>query len=168
MEETRRREGFGCILTAHHADDSAETMLLNLLRGTGLKGLTGIPEKRDCILRPLLGATRAELAAYAAEHRIPFVEDSTNGTDDAARNMLRHQVLPVLKKLNPRVVENMSRTASLLAADEAALDAACRKLLAQCAVTPNVSGMIPLAVLQDAPEALRGRLVLAVLAMKRT
>ena len=104
--------------------------------------------------------TRAELAAYAAEHRIPFVEDSTNGTDDAARNMLRHQVLPVLKKLNPRVVENMSRTASLLAADEAALDAACRKLLAQCAVTPNVSGMIPLAVLQDAPEALRGRLVL--------
>ena len=164
LEETRRREGFGCILTAHHADDSAETMLLNLLRGTGLKGLTGIPEKRDCILRPLLSVTRAELAAYAAEHRIPFVEDSTNGTDDAARNMLRHQVLPVLKKLNPRVVENMSRTASLLAADEAALDAACRKLLAQCAVTPNVSGMIPLAVLQDAPEALRGRLVLAVLA----
>ena len=164
MEETRRREGFGCILTAHHADDSAETMLLNLLRGTGLKGLTGIPEKRDCILRPLLSVTRAELAAYAAEHRIPFVEDSTNGTDDAARNMLRHQVLPVLKKLNPRVVENMSRTASLLTADEAALDAACRKLLAQCAVTPNVSGMIPLAVLQDAPEALRGRLVLAVLA----
>ena len=164
LEETRRREGFGCILTAHHADDSAETMLLNLLRGTGLKGLTGIPEKRDCILRPLLSVTRAELAAYAAEHRIPFVEDSTNGTDDAARNMLRHQVLPVLKKLNPRVVENMSRTASLLTADEAALDAACRKLLAQCAVTPNVSGMIPLAVLQDAPEALRGRLVLAVLA----
>ena len=79
LEETRRREGFGCILTAHHADDSAETMLLNLLRGTGLKGLTGIPEKRDCILRPLLSVTRAELAAYAAEHRIPFVEDSTNG-----------------------------------------------------------------------------------------
>lgn len=159
-----RREGFGCILTAHHADDSAETMLLNLLRGTGLKGLTGIPEKRDCILRPLLGATRAELAAYAARRDVPYVEDSTNALDDAARNMLRHQVLPVLKKLNPRVVENMSRTASLLAADEAALDAACRKLLAQCAVTPNVSGMIPLAVLQDAPEALRGRLVLAVLA----
>ena len=73
LEETRRREGFGCILTAHHADDSAETMLLNLLRGTGLKGLTGIPDKRDCILRPLLGATRAELAAYAAELRITFV-----------------------------------------------------------------------------------------------
>lgn len=72
LEETRRREGFGCILTAHHADDSAETMLLNLLRGTGLKGLTGIPEKRDCILRPLLGATRAELAAYAAAVMFPM------------------------------------------------------------------------------------------------
>lgn len=164
LEETRRREGFGCILTAHHADDSAETMLLNLLRGTGLKGLTGIPEKRDSILRPLLGMTRAELAAYAAEHRIPFVEDSTNAADDAARNVLRHQVLPVLKELNPRTVENMSRTASLLAADEAALEADCQKLLAQCAVTPNVSGTIPLAVLQDVPEALRGRLALAVLA----
>ena len=163
LEETRRREGFGCILTAHHADDSAETML-NLLRGTGLKGLTGIPEKRDCILRPLLSVTRAELAAYAAARDVPYVEDSTNALDDAARNMLRHQVLPVLKKLNPRVVENMSRTASLLAADEAALDAACRKLLAQCDVTPNVSGTVPLAMLQDAPEALRGRLVLAVLA----
>ena len=78
-------------------------MLLNLLRGTGLKGLTGIPEKRDCILRPLLGATwRAGGLRRRTPH--PFVEDSTNGTDDAARNVLRHQVLPVLKKLNPRVV----------------------------------------------------------------
>ena len=164
LEKTRRRAGFGCILTAHHADDSAETMLLNLLRGTGLRGLAGIPEKRGRILRPLLGVTRAELAAYAAERQIPFVVDSTNDADDAARNVLRHQVLPVLKELNPRAVENMSRTASLLAADEAALDAACQKLLAQCAVTPNVSGTIPLAVLQGAPEALRGRLALAVLA----
>ena len=163
LEETRRREGFGCILTAHHADDSAETMLLNLLRGTGLKGLTGIPEKRDCILRPLLGVTRAELAAYAAEYSLPFVEDSTNGTDDAARNVLRHQVLPVLKGLNPRAVENMSRTASLLAADEVALEEDCQKLVDCCSVLPNISGMIPLSVLKDASEALRGRLVLAVL-----
>lgn len=163
---TKEKERLGCkyVLTAHHADDNAETMLLNLLRGTGLRGLTGIPAARDFLLRPFLQVTRAELAAYAAARDVPYVEDSTNALDDAARNMLRHQVLPVLKKLNPRVVENMSRTASLLAADEAALDAACRKLLAQCAVTPNVSGMIPLAVLQDAPEALRGRLVLAVLA----
>ena len=81
LRRTAASIGAAFIATAHHREDQAETVLLNLLRGTGLKGLTGIPEKRDCILRPLLGATRAELAAYAAEHRIPFVEDSTNGTD---------------------------------------------------------------------------------------
>ena len=164
LEKIRRREGFGCILTAHHADDSAETMLLNLLRGTGLKGLTGIPEKRDCILRPLLSVTRAELAAYAAARDVPYVEDSTNALDDAARNVLRHQVLPVLKKLNPRVVENMSRTAALLAADEAALASDCGRLLQGCKVIPGTSAEVPLSALDAVPAAIRSRGVLAVLA----
>ena len=164
LEETRRREGFGCILTAHHADDSAETMLLNLLRGTGLKGLTGIPEKRDCILRPLLSVTRAELAAYAAARDVPYVEDSTNALDDAARNVLRHQVLPVLKQLNPRAVEHMSRTAALLAADEAALASDCGRLLQGCKVIPGTSAEVPLSALDAVPAAIRSRGVLAVLA----
>lgn len=164
LEETRRREGFGCILTAHHADDNAETMLLNLLRGTGLRGLTGIPAARDFLLRPFLQVTRAELAAYAAARDVPYVEDSTNALDDAARNVLRHQVLPVLKQLNPRAVEHMSRTAALLAADEAALASDCGRLLQGCKVIPGTSAEVPLSALDAVPAAIRSRGVLAVLA----
>ena len=101
LEEVRQREGFDCILTAHHADDSAETMLLNLLRGTGLRGLTGIPPVRGRIRRPLLGMTRAELARYAEAHHVPHVEDATNEKDDMTRNLLRHRVMPVLRAANP-------------------------------------------------------------------
>ena len=162
----KEKERLGCryVLTAHHADDNAETMLLNLLRGTGLRGLTGIPAAREFLLRPFLQVTREELAAYATAHSIPYVEDSTNALDDAARNVLRHQVLPVLKQLNPRAVEHMSRTAALLAEDEAALAADCGRLLQSCAIVPSVSAEVPIPALETAPTAIRSRAVLAVLA----
>ena len=120
------------VLTAHHADDNAETMLLNLLRGTGLRGLTGIPVERQGIVRPFLEIPREELADYAGEQEIPYVEDSTNLLDDAARNVLRHRVMPVLKELNPGVVENMTRTAMLLERDEETLAGAAKELLRRC------------------------------------
>lgn len=131
---TQQQRALGCafVLTAHHADDNAETMLLNLLRGTGIRGLTGIPEVRDSIARPFLHITREELAAYAAENGIPYVEDATNASDDVSRNILRHKVLPVLRELNPRAVENMARTAELLAEDETALTDAAEQVLAKC------------------------------------
>ena len=164
---TGEKERLDCqyVLTAHHADDNAETMLLNLLRGTGLRGLTGIPAARDFIVRPFLQVSREELAAYAAAHGVPHVEDSTNASDDAARNVLRHQVLPILRQLNPRAVEHMSRTAALLAADEAALEADCERLLQSCAIVPGVSAGIPISVLEAAPAALRSRMVLTALAV---
>ena len=163
---TKEKERLGCryVLTAHHADDNAETMLLNLLRGTGLRGLIGIPATREFLLRPFLQVTREELAAYATAHNISYVEDSTNALDNAARNVLRHQVLPVLKQLNPRAVEHMSRTAALLAEDEAALAADCGRLLQGCAIVPGVSAEVPVPVLEAAPAAIRSRGVLAVLA----
>lgn len=132
LAEQQRAGGHTFVLTAHHADDNAETMLLNLLRGTGTRGLAGIPDFRGCIARPFLGVTRQELAEYAAAHDIPHVEDSTNQMDDAARNVLRHKVLPVLKELNPRAVENMTRAAELLARDEEALTAMAESLLSKC------------------------------------
>jgi len=119
----RQRQALGCdlILTAHHADDLAETMLLNLLRGTGIRGLAGIPELRQNIARPFLALTRETLTAYAQANAVPFVEDSTNAQDNFSRNLLRHKVLPVLREVNPRAVENMARAAAQMRRDEASL-----------------------------------------------
>lgn len=159
MEEKKRR-GCAVLLTAHHADDNAETMLLNLLRGTGLRGLCGIPERRDGLTRPFLRVTRAELAEYARQYGIPYVEDSTNALDDAARNVLRHQVLPVLRELNPRAVEHMARTAKLLVRDEEALTSGAAALLERSAVIcPGTSAVMMPEALRGEPAALVSRVV---------
>ncbi len=151
------------ILTAHHADDNAETMLLNLLRGTGLRGLIGIPAQRQGIVRPFLEIPRTELAAYAAEQSLVWVEDSTNAQEDAARNVLRHRVLPVLRELNPRAVENMTRTALLLAEDEAALSRGAQELLSRCCPAGRGLG-IPVVDCLRAEPAVLSRCVLELLA----
>lgn len=117
------------LYTAHHADDNAETVLLNLVRGTGLAGLTGMDWARDGLCRPLLNTTRAELEAYAAEWQIPHVEDETNADPEAAsRNFLRLQVLPLLRELNPRAVEHIGQAARRLRGVDSSLeeDAAAR------------------------------------------
>ena len=159
LEETAAREGCAAILTAHHADDNAETLLLNLLRGTGIRGLAGIPEVRGNILRPFLRITRAELADYAAAHNIPHVEDETNQLDDAARNVLRHRVLPVLRELNPRAAENMARTAELALRDEEALTRAAERLLEQGGMEPGRCAWLPVAVCDGQPPAVLTRAV---------
>ena len=86
------------IATAHHGNDMAETLLFRLARGTGLKGLTGIPPVRGNIIRPLLFCTREEIESYCREQGIPYINDSSNETDAFLRNRLRHHVMPFLKK----------------------------------------------------------------------
>jgi tRNA(Ile)-lysidine synthase len=152
------------IMTAHHADDNAETMLLNLLRGTGRAGLTGIPPVRDGVCRPFLELTRADLSGYAARYAIPHVEDATNRSDEAARNVLRHQVMPVLRTLNPRAAENMSRTARILREEETVLECAASDLLASAAECGDGAREIPAETLRTAPETLASRAVLTLLA----
>ena len=162
LEETRRSLGAATILTAHHADDNAETLLFHLLRGTGLQGLTGIPAFRDGIARPFLQVPREELAAYARENKVPHIEDETNELEDAARNVLRRRVLPVLKELNPRAVENMTRTAELLAQDERALEIETGRLLRNVK-TDGTSARLPLAVCKKQPRAVLSRTVLSMM-----
>ena len=106
--------GTAKIATAHHSDDNAETILWNLTRGSGLAGLAGIPVKRENIIRPLLCCTRAEIEGYCADHDLEYVTDSTNLSDDYTRNKLRHQVMPVLRELNPSVGESVMRTSAIL------------------------------------------------------
>ena len=120
----RAADALGCdwIATAHNADDNAETILFHLLRGSGLDGLCGIPRRRGRIVRPLLDTTRAEVETYLRENGVAHVEDSSNAEEAFSRNLLRRQVMPVLRALNPRVSEAMGRTARLLERDGACLD----------------------------------------------
>ena len=113
----------GKIATAHTADDNAETILMHLVRGTGLKGLGGISPVRGRIIRPMLNVTRREVLAFLQDNCLTHVEDSTNGEDLFLRNRLRHHVMPLLKKENPRLAENLSAMALSLRQDEEALAA---------------------------------------------
>lgn len=99
------------VAVAHHADDNAETMVLNLCRGTGISGLCGMPYKRnDGIVRPLLDATRDEIEAYLLDQKITYRTDSSNEDTRFRRNLVRHRIMPLLKELNPSLQEALLRT----------------------------------------------------------
>ncbi|MEI9918253.1 MAG: tRNA lysidine(34) synthetase TilS [Bacteroidota bacterium] len=106
------------LATAHHVNDSGETMLLNLVRGTGIDGLTGIPLNNNGIIRPLTFATRKDIGDYAAEHSITWREDESNLDDHYHRNFLRHRVMGLLKQLNPSLDDTMSKNFSRLGAEK--------------------------------------------------
>src|SRR5690606_34665551 len=108
------------VLTAHHADDQAETVLFRLARGTGLAGLAGIPPRRGIIVRPLLGFTRAELERYAHAARLRWREDPTNRSLRYARNRIRHRVLPELERASPGATVRIAALARTAAAAERA------------------------------------------------
>ncbi len=114
----------GKIATAHTADDNAETVLMHLVRGTGLQGLGAIAPTRGNVIRPMLTVTRQEVLAFLREHHISWVEDSSNESDDFLRNRLRHGVMPLLKEENPRLAENLSAMAMELRIDAEALEVA--------------------------------------------
>jgi len=111
----------GKIATAHTADDNAETVLMHLIRGTGLKGLGGITPVRGRVIRPMLTVTRADVEGFLEEWCLHHVEDSSNHGDAFLRNRIRHHVMPLLKEENPRLAENLSRMALRLREDEAYL-----------------------------------------------
>jgi len=122
----------GMLATAHNADDNAETILLHLLRGTGLRGLGGIPIRRDRIIRPLLCCTRAEIEALLQRERLPHMEDGSNAEDDCLRNRLRHRVLPLLREENPALSRTLGRTAALLREEDAFLSRLAAQAEAEC------------------------------------
>ena len=123
FEQLRKDIGAEAICVAHHQDDTVETVLLNLVRGTGLRGLTGIQPRNGAILRPLLCVTRTEIEAYLATKQQDYVTDSTNLETDFVRNKIRLQVVPLLRQLNPAVSENIVRTAEHLTEAQKVLDA---------------------------------------------
>ena len=155
LKETAEKIGAERVATAHNADDNAETVLFNLTRGSGLKGLCGIPPVRDIYVRPLLGVTRAEIDRYITENSVPYRDDSTNALDDYTRNNLRHNVVPVLRGINPSFEENVADTVSLLAEDEKYLSS-----LAESFIEENIKGSsLPAEKLANLPVPVSSRVI---------
>lgn len=103
------------VATAHNANDNAETLLMNLFRGTGIDGLGGIPIQRGTIVRPLLGVTRKEIERYARKRKLQYREDSSNLHDDYTRNFIRHKVIPKIEqRINPSLVETLSNLSEIV------------------------------------------------------
>jgi len=110
FQEIIEKHNFDYVLTAHHADDNLETFLINLTRGSGLDGFTGIPKINGNIVRPLLAFSREEILAYAKTNTIDWREDASNATTKYIRNKIRHKILPVLKEINPNLLETFAKT----------------------------------------------------------
>ncbi len=146
------------IAVAHTRDDQAETVLLNLLRGTGPRGLGGIPPVRDRIVRPLLEVARAEVEAYAAAQHLAFRTDASNASDAYRRNHVRHRLLPLLaKEYNPRIVESLARLATLLREDDAALTAQAASLVEEARREAGPAVGLGVAALRAAAPAVARR-----------
>jgi tRNA(Ile)-lysidine synthase len=161
----RDATGAGRIATAHHADDNAETILLHLFRGTGVRGMSGIPVARDGIIRPLLFAKREELEEYARNEHIPFRTDSSNAKDGYTRNAVRHHVLPLLKELvSPAVVENINRSGDNFRTIAAYLKEETLKTLGACTIDRSPDGLrLSVSELMARPLLLRQHAILAAL-----
>lgn len=147
------------VATAHTADDNLETVLLNLVRGTSLRGLCGIPVRRGNYLRPLLPCTRQDVLDYLTLNDLSHVEDSTNAQPDCVRNRLRQQVVPLLRRENPRLAEHTLAMTQRLRADEDALEALVRQALDEA----RDAGGWRCSALAALPDALRSRAVRAIL-----
>jgi tRNA(Ile)-lysidine synthase len=147
-----------CVAVAHHADDQAETLLLRLVQGSGLRGLGGLrpvtvvpladggPAVR--LVRPLLGVRRTDILAYAERHALAFVEDETNADTRFVRNYLRHVVLPSLAALNPNISTTLARSAELLAAEAVRAEAEDGQTLARLLVEPPTGARVVLDLVQ--------------------
>ena len=118
FEKIRQEQQLDYILTAHNLNDSLETFLINLSRGTGLKGLTGINNINKKIIRPLSSFSRAEILTFAHKNKIDWREDKSNANTKYTRNKIRHQVIPVLQEINPNLLETFKQTLENLQGSE--------------------------------------------------
>lgn len=158
LRQAAREAGADSIATAHTADDNVETILFHLARGTGLRGMTGIPPVRDNLIRPMLTTTRREIETYLCYYGLPHREDHTNFDDTYARNRIRHQVVPVLEDLCPGFAARVAGTAALLRSDEDCLSIQARTI-SQQAVFQGTDLSISADLIGSAPDSLAARAV---------
>ncbi len=169
LDATAKECGAAGIATAHHAADNVETVLLHLIRGTGLRGLCGIPPVRGSLIRPLLTTEKSDILAYLEQHSIPFVTDSSNDDLTYTRNRLRHEIIPLLCQLNPNLSGTIAGGLSTLRRDEDYLSALAATALASGVLTENTFTVpaASIAVLPDAVAPRAARLLLEQLHIYR-
>lgn len=153
FDETASHIGACRIATAHNADDNCETVLMNMTRGTGLRGLCGIPPIRGNIVRPVLILTRAQIEEFLNERHIPHIEDSSNSSDAYTRNKLRHHVIPVLKEINPSFAEAVTSMTGLLTLDRDFIETQAAEF------TNEANGAVSVQALAALPEAVGARVI---------
>jgi tRNA(Ile)-lysidine synthase len=148
FQDTAKKFGYTKIAVGHHADDNAEAVLLHLLRGSGLRGLAGIPPvRRPGIVRPLIAARRAEILAYLQRHGIDYVHDPSNADLGFERNRVRHQLLPLLSRTyNPNLIPVLNRTATICWEEECWLEAHLQPYLAQAIATFEADERLDLSI----------------------
>jgi tRNA(Ile)-lysidine synthase len=122
FNELLSKYGFDYIATAHHADDNLETFLINLTRGSGLDGLTGIPTINKNVIRPILDFSRVEIEDFAKDKHLKWREDESNASTKYVRNKIRHHVIPVLKEINPSLLDSFQKTTSNLQGSQHIID----------------------------------------------
>ncbi|HRX57283.1 MAG TPA: tRNA lysidine(34) synthetase TilS [Eubacteriales bacterium] len=155
LERARVHFGAGLIATAHHADDQAETVLMHLLRGCGTAGLSGMRPRMGDTIRLLLGVSKEEILFYLEERGQDYCEDETNAENDAFRNRVRNELVPLLRRYNPGVSGALCRTAALCRADEAYLGAQAE----QAGQGIGRAGGLDKRGLMALPDALKTRIV---------
>ena len=163
LEETADAMGADCIATAHNANDNVETVLLHLVRGAGLDGLTGIPPRRGRLIRPMLALSRTDIDDYLARKGIPWVEDSTNAQTDYVRNRIRQEVLPVLRTINPNLNATLAANLDHLRADRDCLYDLAAPAVAQASFEKKQVS-VPAAALTALPRPAAVRAVKTLLA----
>ena len=162
LDAVAKNNGFNKIAFGHHADDSAELVLMNLLRGSGPLGLSGIAAVRDGkIVRPLIGLKRAEIMAYVAEKKLPYVVDASNTDPRFLRNRIRHHLIPELQNsYNPKITDTLNRLGTILQAENRWLEEMLQPVFERC-VLDRQAGKISLSIarLNRETTAVRRRIV---------
>lgn len=156
------------IALGHHREDQAETVLMNLIRGSGLEGLKGIPPVRDGrLIRPLFEVGREEILAFLEAEGIPWIEDGSNRQDFYLRNRIRHQLLPLLKEYNPRIVSSLERMSRIARREDACLKETVGKILARWKIPSALRDgavTLPIPDFLELPEAIQYRVLKTLLA----
>jgi len=142
FEEVRKKQNADKIVLAHNQDDQIETILMRILRGTGLKGLRGILKKRDKIMRPLLNVSRQEILDYCKENKVEFHVDQSNYDKRFFRNQVRHQILPFLEKYSPDLRLNLKRLGKLAQRDYDFIQKSAQKELKKLILEDTKSGLV--------------------------